>query len=82
MPFCLFGTKTVFYTQTEAKRTPGEALELARAELAAALAELSVGGTLLSTATEVTAGEEGITLHCTAVLEENIAAPLEFALTG
>ena len=81
MPFCLFDTKTVFYTLTQAKRTPGEALELARAELSAALADFSVGGTLLSTATEVTAGEEGITLHCTAVLEENIAAPLEFALT-
>lgn len=81
LPFCLFDTKTVFYTLTQAKRTPGEALELARAELSAALADFSVGGTLLSTATEVTAGEEGITLLCTVVLEENIAAPLEFALT-
>ena len=80
MPFGFFGTKTVFYTLTEARRTPGEALELARAELAAALADLAAEGTVLATTAEVTAGEEGITFHCTVTLEENIAVLSEFTL--
>lgn len=82
LPVGVLDTRTVYYTKTEARRTPGEALELAKKELAAALADLAVRGTVLSRTVKAEADEEGITLYCTVTLEENIAVLSEFAPAG
>lgn len=81
LPVGWMDTRSVYYTNTAAQRTPGEALELARSELAAALAGLAADGTVLATTTEVTVSEEGITLHCTVTMEENIAVLSEFTVS-
>lgn len=77
-----FGITTVTYLPYEhvaVKRTTGEALLLAQAELAARLAADSAGRTLLSRTEEVIEAPDALTLVCRVVCEEDIASVAEFS---
>lgn len=79
-----FGTvHTVFreYTWVTSRRTAAVALELADDALSLQLADACTARTLLSKAVETVVGADGVTLICTAVFEEDIAAVSEFSLT-
>lgn len=69
------------YTLQPTRRTAAEALQLASASLDATLAEAAATRTLLSRRVETAVDEGGVTLICTAVFEEDIAATAEFLLT-
>ncbi|MBQ8357933.1 MAG: sporulation protein YqfD [Clostridia bacterium] len=66
------------YELRTANRTGAEARELAYAELERLLAADSAGRTMLERTVEVRADADGITLYCTVVCEEDIAATVEF----
>lgn len=70
------------YTYREARRTATEALQLARAELAARLALEGQTRHLLSTTVETVVDAHGVTLICRAVFEEDIGLVSEFSVTG
>lgn len=81
LPFGFAETRSVFYTEVEAKRDTAEALAVANAELSALLAADSTSYTLLQKTTETAVDDTGITLTCTVVCEENIAVSAEFNVT-
>jgi len=66
------------YEYRTATRSAIEARALAYAELEVRLAADSAGRTMLEKTVEVIADEKGITLVCTVVCEEDIAATVEF----
>ena len=68
------------YTASEATRTLTEARALAREELEAQLQADGAGRTLLQKSVELSVCEDGVTLHCTVVCEEDIASVSEFEL--
>ena len=79
-----FGYRTVTakeYRMQPATRTAMEARQLACAELQALLARESAARTLLQKDVTCRVDSEGITLVCTAVFEENIAAVSEFEVS-
>lgn len=69
------------WRETEAERTPEEALELAYARLTEELAGLSDGAQLLSKRVETTLTESALILDCTVLCIENIAVQVEFDVT-
>ncbi len=69
------------YTWVTSRRTAATALELAASTLSAQLADACTTRTLLSKTVETAVGADGVTLICTAVFEEDIAAVSEFSLT-
>lgn len=69
------------YTEVAALRSAKETLSLANDALAALLAEQGVSRTLLKRTVETVVSEEGITLICTAIFEEDIAAVSEFSVS-
>lgn len=81
LPLQLAFTEYYEYTAVAARHTATEALALAKAELAARLSAAAEARTLLSTTIETVVGEQGITLLCTAVFEEDIARVLEFSVS-
>ena len=80
-----FGVSSVEYHEYEwqsARRTATEALAHAKQELSASLAKEGETRTLLATTVETVWSDEGVTLLCTAVFEEDIGSVLEFAVSG
>lgn len=76
-----FGVSHITYRAFEwvqARRTGAQALAQAKEELAAILAEASSQRTLLEREIQTVVGTDGVTLHCTAVFEEDIAIVTEF----
>ena len=77
LPFGIYVTRYIPLEKTPARRTAVEALALAKAELKETLQREGQGRTLLSRLTETSVGEEGVTLTCTVVCEEDIALVVE-----
>lgn len=80
-----FGWRLLTYhemAECEQARTAREALLSAEAALSDMLAEASLNKTLLSRTVETVVSEEGVTLICTAVFEEDIARVAEFEIDG
>ena len=77
LPFGIYVTRYTPKEKTPARRTAVEALALAKAELKETLQREGQGRTLLSRLTETSVGEEGVTLTCTVVCEEDIALVVE-----
>lgn len=80
-------TRTVWYIpyrMTTATRTPAEAEELARFELARQIAALPGGAELISKSISVQPGEEALTLTCILTCIEDIGAvrPIQVAESG
>ena len=75
-------TRTVCraYEWRDATRTATQARSLALEQLSAAIAADGEGRTLLWKSTELSVDEQGVTLLCTLVCEENIAATQELLL--
>ena len=69
------------YTWVTSRRTATVALELAGGALSAQLADACTARTLLSKTVETVVDANGVTLICTAVFEEDIAAVSEFSIT-
>lgn len=69
-------------TEVSQSRTAREALALAEDALAAELAAATATRSLLSRTVETVVSDEGITLVCTAVFEEDIARVAEFEIDG
>ena len=77
LPVGVSGYQLAAYERFTATRTAREARALAYAELEAQLAADSAGRTLLSRTVETVVSEDGITLICTVVCEEDIALTVE-----
>lgn len=79
LPFGVASYQCLEYALQPAMRTARAAHALASAELEAQLAADSVGRTTLSRTVETVVDDEGITLICTVVCEEDIAMTVEIS---
>lgn len=78
LPFGFVLVRASGYDYLPAVRTVAEARHLAAEELEARLAADSAGRVLLQKTTETVADGTGVTLVCTVICEEDIAATVEF----
>ena len=81
LPFGIAVTRVCKYTVTPATRTAMQARSLAMEELEKRLAEDGAGRTLLQKNVETCVDENGITLICTVICEEDIALTSELEFT-
>lgn len=80
LPLRITLTKRLEYTETEAERTPEQALAMAYAELDRRMATLSESIEVLSKAIRTEIGEESLILECTLSCIEDIAVQTEFEI--
>lgn len=81
LPFGIAVVAHLPFARVDVTYTPREAREIAEAQLASLLAAECEGRTLLSRTVELSVEPSAVTLYCTLVCEENIAAVSEFELT-
>ncbi len=82
LPLGYIQTEYIAYRTVTVNYTAEEAMSLAGQRLEAQMAEDSPTYTLLEQRVECVADAEGITMICTAVVEEDIALVAEFSLTS